>query len=337
MSPENVLKKGKMKLIKYAGLCVLFLFIIASVALDTSLFSIRHLRNVLSNTVPLLLLSTAVGISMFYKHINFAVGAIASFSGILAGIFLQDDENPYRLFKFLPSFPTALIVPLIVAFFFVLGMLFTLPKKIKILPPWLSSLILSVILTSISYMIVYNPANGTSYNIGFKKSFLFLGSAYIGIGPTYSIPISLIIVLVIYIGIGMVLKKNNLSFKQTQTKLAENQGNYQMDSATIMIGSGMVFALSAFSGILAAAHLGTTSLNIFIHTENSFIICFLASFSLFGFTGSYVAILIASIIYAAVFYCWDFFTLNPYILHVLYACFAFFVIIKNIQRRDNEL
>ena len=72
--PESFTLRAKIFVKRYAAACILCLFIIIFALSDTSLVSLRHIRNVFSDAAPLLLAAAGMGLCLFSGYIDLSAG-----------------------------------------------------------------------------------------------------------------------------------------------------------------------------------------------------------------------------------------------------------------------
>ncbi len=284
-------------------------FIILVVCLfDSTLLSIRNIRNILSDAAPIFLMSSGMALCLYSGYIDLSAGALASFAGIIAGSFVQRNDAAGRVIPFLPPMPAIIIVPLIVALFYVLGTFYGRFVWKRKIPSWFLTLALSSVIMGLGYMIVSSTNIGVSEITGFTNQFVQFGIGYIGSGPTYSLPLTVLIVFCALMGLWAYLRHHKLVFKSKVENLNERN-----TEANVKILFGCSTALFALAGILVTARNGVAAPTIsFGLTSDAIAICLMAKFSLQGGKGKLRTTFITTLIYIALIYCLSYVGLSEY-------------------------
>ncbi len=333
---EALSLKLKHFLQKYSISCILVLVTIILCLLDTTLLSIRNMRNIISDAAPIFLMATGMALCMYSGFIDLSAGALASFAGIIAGSFVQRSDAAGRIIPFLPPIPAFVVIPLIVALFYSLGRFYVRFLYKNKIPSWFFTLAISSILMGLSYIFVSTSDIGNMQISGFTNQFLQFGVGYIGTGPTYSVPLTILIVIATLTLLMMYLKRHNLQLKNNTVDMQERN-----TKANLNIIFGCSTALFALAGIMVTARNAAAVPAIgFGLTSEAIAICLMAKFSIKGGTGNIRSIIIVSIVYAALIYCVTYVGVSQYISLVLRGIIIVFSLTldtRKIHRKEESI
>ncbi len=310
---NDMTHKIKKFLNHYVIACSLLLIILVLCLVDTTLVSVRNFRNIVSNLAPMLLLSSGMALCLFSGYVDLSAGAIAAFSGLIAGSFVQRPDIAGRIFSFLPAISPFIIIPITIVLFYLLGMLYGTIIHSKKIPSWFFTLAFSSILMGLGYMYVNIPETQINQVSGFSSQFLQFGVGYIGSGPTYSIPFTIIVSVIALTLVWFYLCKSKLELKPHFSHLERR--NSKKNVRLIFSFSCALFSLA---GIMITARNGVASPTIgFGVTSDALAICLIAGFSLYGSKGNLKAVFISAFIYCTLIYCVTFIGMNEYISLVI--------------------
>ncbi len=328
---------AKKFLIKYSIACSLIVVIIVFCLIDTTLVSVRNIRNVVSDVAPILLMSAGMAICLFSGFVDLSAGAIAALSGIIAGSLVQRLDTAGRIFSFLPPLPAFLVIPIVIALFYAFGMFYGfLLQKTKI-PSWFFTLAASSVLMGLGYLYVSISEIANMQVTGFTNQFLNFGVGYIGTGPTYSVPFSILTSIIVLTLLWLYLQHNKLDFNHKNAEL--DKRNTKRNLRKLFACSTALFSLA---GILICARDGVATPTIgFGLTSDALVICLIAGFSLQGSKGSFMLTFVAAIIYIAIIYCLTFIGVNPYFSLVIRGIILVSAVllekhINNTQKEETE-
>ncbi len=324
---KTISQNFKEFVIKYSIGSILLLFIAIFFIIEPSLFTFRNLRNILSDSAPMLVISSAMAICMYSAYINFSAGTLSALAGILAGIFVQRTDTANRILSFLPTIPALIVVPIIIVLFYFLGRaLGYLIDKIK-MASWIFTLGISSFFLGLGYIFTTNTENYSAEITGFSNQFTQIGVGYIGTGPTFSIPFSVIIALIAVIGVRL-----NLRYNHSEICPKIKRSEKEISKKSLMHMFGISTALFSLGGILLAARSGSASPQLgFGITFDALAICFIGGFSLNGSKGSFRGIFLGSFLYVAMVYSSAYIGISQYLPHILRAI----IIIAAVILEDN--
>ncbi|WP_428769621.1 hypothetical protein V1L52_10990 [Treponema sp. HNW] len=318
--PESFIRRVKVFVRRYAAACILSLCIVIFALSDTSLISLRHIRNVFSDAAPFLLAGAGMGLCLFSGYIDLSAGATAVFASAVAASFLQASDTAGRMFPFLPAFPFFLVVPAAAALCFTVGMLNGFLIKKIVLPPWFASLGTGIFLSSLTRVYLYDKDISLKVLEGFTRGYNFFGTGYFGISPVYSVPFTLIFSIFIFalviVSVNIFIKDINLPPLHRDIKLFWPVSPKILSLKETMLLYGTASALFALAGMMISARAGAASVSVFSAADfqtEVMAMCFIASFSLFGGRGNWTALAVSVLIFSAFSYASDFVGVNRFL------------------------
>ncbi len=331
----DISSKLKKFFLQYSIATVLIVIIITLCLIDSTLVSVRNIRNIVSDAAPITLMVIGMAICLYSGFIDLSAGSIATLSGILAGSLVQRVDTAGKVLSFLPTIPAFVVIPLIVALFYALGYFYGLFLYKTKLPSWFITLAVSSIFMGIGYIYLSSPDSSIYQISGFSNQFLQFGIGYIGSGPTHSVPYSIIISVIVLIGLWIYLKHYKLDFKTLTTSLEKR--NTKANVAKLFACSTALFSLA---GIMITARNGIATPSIgFGLTSDAIAICLIASFSLRGKKGKYRSAIIAAFIYTSLVYCITFIGINQYTSLILRGIILICAVLleKHIEDKEKAL
>ncbi len=299
--------------VKYSIASVLVAIIIILCIFDTTLFSIRNIRNIASNAAPMFLMSAGMALCLYSGKIDLSAGAIAAFAGIIAGSFVQRLDAAGRLIPFLPPLPAFIVIPLILALFYSLGIVYAKFIYAGKSQPWFFTLAASSVLMGLGHIFLSTSNIGSSQITGFTNQFLQFGVGYIGTSPTYSIPLTLLIAIAALIGLWLYLRNKNLLLKSNEIEIEKR--NTKKNLSIILSCSTTLFALAGMM-ITARNAIAEPTIGMGLTTD-AIAICLMARFSLKGGKGTIRSTILMTVIYMGLIYCLTYIGVSEYIALVI--------------------
>ncbi|MGP1523525.1 MAG: ABC transporter permease [Treponema sp.] len=341
--PESFTLRAKIFVKRYAAACILCLFIIIFALSDTSLVSLRHIRNVFSDAAPLLLAAAGMGLCLFSGYIDLSAGSAAVFASVLAASFMQASDAAGRMFPLLPPLPVFLVVPFVGVLFFAVGMLNGFLIKKIALPAWFTTFGTGVLLSSLTRVYLYDKDISLRTLEGFTRGYNFFGTGYFGFSPVYSIPFTLIFSIVVFVLMGIAVnifvKELCVPVFHREIKLFWPVSPTILSLKETMLLYGIASALFALSGMMISARAGAASVSVFSAADFQVevtAICFIASFSLFGGRGNRTALAASVLIFSAFGYASDFVGINRFLSSGLCALILLVSAAADIQMRKKN-
>lgn len=305
--PDPFFMRLRRFVLQYAAACFLCLCVVVFAVIDTSLISVRNIRNILSDAAPLLVSASAMALCLFSGYIDFSAGASACFASAIASSFMQAPESAGRMFAFLPPFPAFAVIPFVTILFFAVGMFNGFLIKRVSLPPWFATFATGSVLTALTHIYLCTKDMQLRVLEGFTRQYTLFGVGYIGVNPTLSIPISVIFSLFVFFAL-------RAGIKRFLPEADAPGRSVVQDLKKTMFLFGTVSSLFALSGMMITARAGSiASLSAGEFELHTLAVCFTASLSLFGARGSWAAVAACTFIYSAFMYTADFVGINRFV------------------------
>lgn len=343
--PDSFVQRVKAFVKRYAAACILCLFIIIFAFSDTSLISLRHIRNVFSDAAPLLLAASGMALCLFSGYIDLSAGSAALFASVLAASLMQASDSAGRMFPLMPPLPVFLVVPLVTALCFASGMLNGFLIKKIVLPPWFATFGTGVLLSSLTRVYLYDKDISLRTLEGFTRGYNFFGTGYFGLSPVYSVPFTLFFSVLIFAlviaGVNVFVKELRIPGLHREIKLFWPVSPTILNVKEIILLYGIASSLFALSGMMISARAGAASVTVFSAADFQVeitAICLIASFSLFGGRGNWTALAVSVLIFSAFSYASDFVGVNRFLSSGLCALILLVSAAADIRiRKKNAL
>ena len=183
--PDPFFVRLRRFVLQYAAACFLCLCVVVFAVIDTSLISVRNIRNILSDAAPLLVSASAMALCLFSGYVDFSAGASACFAAAIASSFMQAPEGAGRMFAFLPPFPAFAVIPFVTVLFFAVGMLNGFLIKRVSLPPWFATFATGSVLTALTHIYLCTKDMQLRVLEGFTRQYTLFGVGYIGVNRNF--------------------------------------------------------------------------------------------------------------------------------------------------------
>ena len=336
--PESFVRRVKTFVSRYAAACILCACVIVFAVTDTSLISLRSIRDVFSNAAPLLISSAATALCLFAGYIDLSAGSAAVFAGIIAGSFVQASETAGRFFPSLPPIPFFIVIPAVLLLFFAVGACNGFIIKKFFVPPWAATLGTGLLLSALSRVYLYDQDISQKVLEGFTKGYTFFGAGYIGASPVYSVPFAVIFSIAVFALLLIVIKTFfpvfNLPVLHKEVPLLWPAYPKDFTLKETMFLYGITASLFALSGIMISARAGSASAVSGLEFQiKPLIVCFIASLSLFGGRGNWTALAVSVVIFSAFTYAADFIGINKFLSLCICAVIFLASVLSDIRAR----
>jgi ribose/xylose/arabinose/galactoside ABC-type transport system permease subunit len=294
----------------------LILLLIISIIIEPSLFSLRHLRNVLFEAAPLVLLCSAFSLYMLCGFLDFSCTSVASFAGVLTAMLTAAPA----VTNVAETGVVILIVAVILVFGAVISIINVYVVSMFRMPPALSGFVLGGLLQGLSVVILTDIEGETKVINHFAASFVTFGTGHIGLDPVYSLPIVVLITFIVLITIFSVYKKQ--AWRGRYGAVASAYNSLYVPGTTIPVNkmfkimipitaiSGACYALG---GMMLAAKTPriTLSGHFSVDFTSGVLVMILAGAftgkgSIFGGKGNFLGAAGGMVLVTAVFYALDF-------------------------------
>ncbi len=262
-------------------ICMIVTFAVVVQVSNSVFLSKENIFNILKQVVTYGLLAIAMAVPLINGNFDMSISASAALSGMIAAIMTTTGLAGIKA-----GFPFAVLASLLACAF--VGLINGLIVTYTRISPFIVTLGTQTAVKGIVYIICKNKAVG-----GLGEEFTFLG-----FGSAFGIPISVVILLMVFVVMGVVLKKTSFG-----RKIYANGGNYtaafysgidvKRTRVLAYVASGMI---SAVAGILLTARSGSAQPTAAEGYEATAIsICAMGGVAMHGGDGSVLGILLGAI------------------------------------------
>ncbi|MDR1785926.1 MAG: hypothetical protein LBR23_05600 [Spirochaetaceae bacterium] len=183
----------------------LLCLLVISIALEPSLLSVRHLRNILFEAAPLALLCSAFALSLLCGFLDFSFAGTGAFAGVACAALLQLPDMR------LPGLAQAGLV------YGVMGAILALCAAISCakiyivsalrIPPAFSGFFVGGLLQGFGMLILTGPNGETEVLRPVSPAFIAFGTGHIGLDPVYSLPVIALLSGAVIAGVGVFIRR----------------------------------------------------------------------------------------------------------------------------------
>lgn len=321
---------SKCKFFLFHNICTigLFLLILILVCIEPSILSFRNFRNIFSLFSPRLLMAMGLSLFLFLGCMDFSGEKIAAFVALIA-LFLSRTTP-------LPMF---LIIILVLLVFAVFGLINALLVTKLSIPSWAATLGTMCLANAAFFLCYHQFSPNEEVMIEFSTAYRKLGTFSIGTDPTFSLPVSLLISLFIFLLVWLFLVKTSVGKKIytfNKQEIADSSGylGFRLTTAAFILAT----LLFSFGGIMESSRSGELSPTSFSGFQtDAFLICLLSGFSLFGGKGTLWALLPVTFIYTAVNYFLELEFGNPYWNMLVKGCVLIVALFLDMYFRKRRI
>lgn len=296
---------SKCKNFLFHNICTisLFLLILILVLIEPSLLSFRNFRNIFSLFSPRLLMAMGLSLFLILGCMDFSGEKVAAFAALMA-LFLSR-TTPLPLF---------LIIILVLLVFAVFGLINALLVTKLSIPSWAATLGTMCLANAAFFLCYHQFSPNEDVLIEFSTTYRQIGTFSIGTDPTFSLPLSLIISLSVFLLVWLFLSKTSVGKKIytfNKQEIVDSSGSLGLSLTVVAFILAAI--LFSFGGIMESSRSGELSPSSFSGFQmDAFLICLLSGFSLFGGKGTLWALLPVTFLYTAVNYFLELEFGNPY-------------------------
>ncbi|OJF77098.1 MAG: hypothetical protein BKP49_02875 [Treponema sp. CETP13] len=315
--------------IKNSVVFILFLLLVILAFVDSSLVSVRNFRNIISIGASYLIVATAFAFCMYIGYLDFSLAFTAGTAGILTASFFQTTESTYLLYSSAPVIPVPVVIFLVCILMCLVGVVLMILIQKFSFPFYFANLGVIVLLYGIVHVFLHNSEIGEVYLDGLSESFRNLSTSAIGNDPTYSLPVSVIISILICMGAWFAMRKVPLIQKIVhKSKVThynvQKSGFTSVEILLIFCSTGVI---ASFGGIMRVAYVDFVDASFGINFLFDILaICLISGFSFFGGKGTLPMLILGTLIYTACCYAIDFVGFGRFTSYIIRA----FIIIWSI-------
>ncbi|HZK19624.1 MAG TPA: hypothetical protein VFC68_02740 [Treponemataceae bacterium] len=320
LSIKDIKSKIKRFLVENASLVVLFVLCVVFLFIDSSLFSVRNIRNILSITAPRLIVACAFAFCLYLGILNISLAFFAGLAGIFAASFFQTPNSTSVVFSSFPSIPVSVVVIVVILVMCLVSLLHVLLIRTFSFSFILSNLGIIALLYGFAHVYLHNSEKGLIYLDAFSVSFRKIATASIGSDPTYSLPVSVIVS--VFICIGLWIARFRISALKTlfnqKPQSNMHDSNEKMPLFELVLVLFISTAVASFGGIMQVSYTGYVDSEFGLnYLFDIIVICLISGFSIFGGKGRLPFLIIGSFVYTAFCYTVDYVGLERYIPSII--------------------
>jgi methyl-galactoside transport system permease protein len=293
---------------------VLVLLILGIALQDVSFLAPNNFRNILINIATRVLIALGAGAILITGGVDLSAGRIVGLAAVLSASMLQTPEYSRRFFPNLPALPLLAPILLSIAICLALGAINGLIIARFHVPPFITTLGMTVIVYGINSIYFDLPPNNSQPIGGLRPDFTTLGSGAIGSGP-FSIPYIVIIAVLgavlAWVLFNKTTRGKNMYAIGGNREAARVSGiNVGRNLIYIYAFAGMLYGLA---GVLEAARTGGATNNYGNAYElDAIAACVVGGVSTTGGIGTVPGILAGVLIFGVINYGLTFIGVNPY-------------------------
>lgn len=336
-TPENLnMKKAQNFLMQNALLAVLVLLVVGIAIWDPKFLSITCLRDILLQSSTRVIIALGAALIVLTGGADLSAGRMVGFSAVISASLIQSADYSRRFFPDLPDLP--LLAPILIAI--LIGLIVGLMNGFVVakfdVPPFIATLGSMVIIYGVNSIYFNLPPNNSQPIAGFREDFLNLGTGFVGISGSYSIPNIVIIAVVVCFLMWVILNKTrfgkNIYAIGGNVNAAKVSGiNVVRTTLGLYALAGMLYALA---GVLEAARTGgATNRYGEMYELDAIAACVVGGVSTTGGVGTVPGIIVGVLIFGVINYGLTFAGMNPYWQQIIKGLII--VLAVALDRRKN--
>jgi methyl-galactoside transport system permease protein len=294
---------------------VLVALIIFIAIREPGFISVQNLRNILSMSATRLIIALGVTGALITAGTDLSAGRCVGLAAVISASLLQNPEYPRRMYENLPALPLILPILIAIAVCGLVGLVNGIVvAKLKV-PPFIATLGSMVAVYGITSIYFDRPPYGAQPIGGLNSSFSKLGTGYIGLDGTYSLPyivlIAALVAFVMWVMYNKTRLGKNIYAIGGNVEAARVSGvNVTKTLITVYIIAGCMYALG---GTLEAARTGGATNNYGNGYElDAIAACVVGGVSVNGGIGKVGGVVVGVLIFSVINYGLTFINVNPY-------------------------
>lgn len=301
--------------IQYAIYLVFLALVVGITIKSPSFLSLQNFRNILSMSATRIIIAMGVGGILITGGTDLSAGRQVGLAAVVSASLLQFMEYPRRMYPTMPDLPIWLPILIAIAACSVIGFLNGVIIAYLKVPPFIATLGTMVATYGITSIYFDRPPYGAQPIGGLRKDLTALGSGYLGLDGTYSIPYIVIIALII--GAIVWVLHNKTRFGKNIYAIGGNPEAAKVSGVPVQKNLLMVYtfagALYGLAGTLEAARTGGATNNYGNGYElDAIAACVVGGVSTSGGIGTVPGMIIGVLIFSIISYGLTFINMNPY-------------------------
>jgi methyl-galactoside transport system permease protein len=301
--------------LKYA-IYIVFVILVGIIALlDSSFISIENFRNILSISATRIIIALGVSGILISGGTDLSAGRQVGLASVISASLLQAVDYARRMYPDLPQLPV--FVPILIAMFvcLLLGLLNGIIVAYLKVPAFIATLGTMVAVYGLNSLYFDRPPYGAQPIGGLDKAFTNLGSGWIGIDGTYSLPYIVLIAIGMAFIVWVLLNKT-----MTGKNIYAIGGNAEAAKVSgVNVGRSLLFiyafagALYGLAGCLEAGRTGGATNNYGNGYElDAIAAAVVGGVSTTGGIGTVPGIIVGVLIFSVINYGLTFIGMSPY-------------------------
>jgi methyl-galactoside transport system permease protein len=325
--------------LKYAIYFVFLALVIAITIREPAFLSIENFRNILSMSATRIIIALGIGGILISGGTDLSAGRQVGLAAVLASSLLQSLDYPRRMYVNLPELP--LFVPILIAMAAcgVLGLINGLiVAKLKVVP-FITTLGTMVAVYGLTSLYFDRPPYGAQPIGGLDKRFTTLGSGYVGLDGTYSLPYIVLIACAVAFIIWVLLNKT--TFGKNIYAIGGNPEAAKVSGVNVVRNLLVVYTLAGvlygLAGALEAARTGGATNNYGNGYElDAIAACVVGGVSINGGIGTVPGMLVGVLIFSVINYGLTFINMSPYWQQIVKGAIIIAAVAIDIRKYLNK-
>jgi len=301
--------------LKYA-IYIVFVILVGVVAvLDSSFISVENFRNILSISATRIIIALGVSGILISGGTDLSAGRMVGLAAVVSASLLQSLDYARRMYPDLPQLP--IIVPILIAMAvcMIIGLLNGIIVAYLKVPAFIATLGTMVAVYGLNSLYFDRPPYGAQPIGGLDKRFTDLGSGWVGIDGTYSLPYIVLIAIGVSFVVWVLLNKTTIG-KNTYA-IGGNPEAAKVSGVnvgrTLLIIYAFAGALYGLGGCLEAGRTGGATNNYGNGYElDAIAAAVVGGVSTTGGIGTVPGIIVGVLIFSVINYGLTFIGMSPY-------------------------
>jgi methyl-galactoside transport system permease protein len=325
--------------LQYAIYLVFLALVVAITIREPAFLSIENFRNILSMSATRVIIALGVGGILISGGTDLSAGRQVGLAAVLSASLLQALDYPRRMYPDLPILP--LLIPILVAMVAcgILGLMNGLiVAKLKV-TPFITTLGTMVAVYGLNSLYFDRPPYGAQPIGGLDKRFTALGSGYVGIDGTYSIPYIVIIAAVAAFLVWVL--HNKTTFGKNIYAIGGNPEAAKVSGVNVVRNLLVVYAFAGamygLAGTLEAARTGGATNNYGnMYELDAIAACVVGGVSINGGIGTVPGMIVGVLIFSVINYGLTFINMSPYWQQIVKGAIIIAAVAIDIRKYLNK-
>ncbi|MCE5256527.1 MAG: galactose/methyl galactoside ABC transporter permease MglC [Spirochaetaceae bacterium] len=308
-------KKSKEFALNNAIYIVFMILVLGITIQEPSFLAWRNLRNIMSMSATRIIIAMGIGGILITGGTDLSAGRQVGLAAVVASSLLQYQDYARRMYPGMSDLPIWLPIVIAIVVCGLIGLINGAIIAYLKVPPFIATLGTQVATYGITSIYFDRPPYGAQPIGGLRKDLTTLGSGYLGLDGTYSIPYIVLIAL----GIAAIvwLMHNKTRFGKNIYAIGGNSEAAKVSGVpvqkTLLIVYCFAGALYGLAGTLEAARTGGATNNYGNGYElDAIAACVVGGVSTSGGIGTVPGMVIGVLIFSIISYGLTFINMNPY-------------------------